>query len=187
MTERECLGVIWAIQILRPYLDFKRFELFTDHSSLKWHVKITEPGIRLSHWRLIPAEFDFEVKYRKGDQNHVAGAISRLWTYEYHAPDAKVDMLAFLIEESTVTDKFPLIHEVDLPSWTKQDWGPYNDSEDQHILKCRESFSALAVDMDSEISAVNIDEVHEAQEEEPECRAIRKEIETIRNTPFIED
>ncbi len=64
-TERECLGVIWAIQILRPYLEFSKFELYTDHSALRWLMNIVDPGIRISRWRLILSEFDFEVKYRK--------------------------------------------------------------------------------------------------------------------------
>ena len=35
-TERELLGLIWAIKRLRPYLEGYKFTAITDHSSLKW-------------------------------------------------------------------------------------------------------------------------------------------------------
>ena len=34
-TERECLGVVWALPILRPYLLYEKFMVYTDHHSLR--------------------------------------------------------------------------------------------------------------------------------------------------------
>ena len=34
-TEREFLGVVWALKILRPYLLYENFTVYTDHHSLR--------------------------------------------------------------------------------------------------------------------------------------------------------
>ena len=38
-TERECLAIIWAVVLLRPYLDGTDLILRTDHDSLKWFLE----------------------------------------------------------------------------------------------------------------------------------------------------
>ncbi|CAB1106075.1 unnamed protein product [Ectocarpus sp. CCAP 1310/34] len=35
-TERECMGVLWAVDHFRPYLAGRRFKLVTDCSALTW-------------------------------------------------------------------------------------------------------------------------------------------------------
>ena len=91
-------------------------------------MKITDPGIRLSRWRLILSEYHFEVKYRRGAHNHVVEAISRLPTHGYSTPDPELDIPTFLVEERAVPDKFRVTHEVHVSSWTKHDWDPYDGS-----------------------------------------------------------
>ena len=84
-SERECLAVIWAVQILRPYLEGRHFTVYTDHSALRWMFHLADASNRLARWRLRLLEFDFDVKYRKGSENTVADAISRLPTFG-HTP-----------------------------------------------------------------------------------------------------
>ena len=79
--EKECLAVVWAIQVLRPYLDITHFDLYTDHQSLKWIFNLSDASGRLARWRLRLMESDFTIKYKKGAANTVADAISRLPTY----------------------------------------------------------------------------------------------------------
>lgn len=80
-SERECLAVIWAAQILRPYLERKHLTLFTDHNALKWMFDLVDVSGRLARYRLRLLEFNFTINYRKGADNVVADAISRLPTF----------------------------------------------------------------------------------------------------------
>lgn len=79
VREKEAHAIIWACEKFRPYLIGKRFVVETDHQSLKWLLEAKSPT-RLVRWALRLAEYDFEVKYRKGSQNSNADGLSRLVT-----------------------------------------------------------------------------------------------------------
>ncbi len=79
-TERECLGVVWSILHLRPYLERTRFTVRTDHHALKWALFVSNAEGRLAKWRLRLAEFDFDVIYRPGIKHQVFDALSRIET-----------------------------------------------------------------------------------------------------------
>ncbi len=112
-TERECLAVIWALKTLRPYLMFEKFTVHTDHGSLRWLFNITEPSGRLMRWRLLLSEFDFEIKYKKGNLNCQADALSRLRTLAETIPEDHDTIPSFLATESEesetdlTTDRLP--------------------------------------------------------------------------------
>ena len=65
VSEKECLGIIWAVMTLRPYLLGVGFDLNTDHSSLRWLMNITDPSGRLLRWRLCLSKFDFAINYKR--------------------------------------------------------------------------------------------------------------------------
>ena len=79
-TERECLAVVWACLLLRPYIELQRFTVITDHEALKWLLTYKESTGRLARWRLRLLEYDFDIQYRKGIKHQAADALSRLET-----------------------------------------------------------------------------------------------------------
>ncbi|KAE8964049.1 hypothetical protein PR002_g29094 [Phytophthora rubi] len=87
ITELECLAVVWAIKLFRPYLYGRKFTILTDHAALKWLM--TSPNLtgKLHRWALTLQEFDFDVQYRPGSTNVVADALSR-------APAAATELAA---------------------------------------------------------------------------------------------
>lgn len=76
--EKELLGIVWSIKYFRPYLYGKQFIIFTDHRPLTWLMSLKDPNSKLTRWRLRLAEYNYEVKYKKGKINTNADALSRV-------------------------------------------------------------------------------------------------------------
>lgn len=101
--EKECLAVIWAVQILRPYLESTHFDLYTDHQALCWVMSMANASGRLARWRLRLLEHDFTIHYRKGLKNQVADAVSRLPTLGETATTPDLDIPCFVVEGAIST------------------------------------------------------------------------------------
>lgn len=77
-TEREALAVLTAVEHWRCYLDSGReFDVFTDHSALKWFLNLNNPTGRLARWGIRLSAFNFDIKHRRGKDNVVPDALSR--------------------------------------------------------------------------------------------------------------
>lgn len=77
-VEKEMLAIIWATKHFRPYLYGQKFKIVTDHRPLTWLMNFKEPNSKLVRWKLQLLEYDYEVIYKKGSQNVVADALSRV-------------------------------------------------------------------------------------------------------------
>ena len=102
VSEKECLAVVWACTILRPYLERTHFDLYTDHQALKWMMNLGNASGRLERWRLRLMEYDFTVHYKKGRLNTIADCVSRLPTYGETGtlPDLEIPGLVGFLEEA---------------------------------------------------------------------------------------
>ena len=77
VTRRELLAVILAVTHFRPYLYGRKFQLRTDHASLIWLYKRTEPSHQIARWLELLAEFDFSLEHRPGTKHGNADGLSR--------------------------------------------------------------------------------------------------------------
>lgn len=77
-VEKECLAVVWATKVFRPYLYGQKFTIITDHRPLQWLFNLKEPNSKLIRWRLRLEEFDYQIIYKKGTSNTNADFLSRI-------------------------------------------------------------------------------------------------------------
>ena len=78
VTEKECLAVVWATELFRPYLYGKVFTVITDHVALKWLLTFKGDNQRLLRWSLRLQEYQFDVQYRPGARQQHVDALSRI-------------------------------------------------------------------------------------------------------------
>ena len=76
--DKEMLAIVRAATRWRPYLIGRRFQIKTDHKSLKYFLeqKILSP--EQQKWVTKLLRFDYEITYKKGKENIVADALSQL-------------------------------------------------------------------------------------------------------------
>ena len=75
--ERECLGLIWAVEKLRYYLLGREFILETDHQPLQFVNKTKINNDRVMRWALLLQEYKFRVRVVKSADNIGADFLSR--------------------------------------------------------------------------------------------------------------
>jgi hypothetical protein len=76
--EKELLAVVFAVQRWRHYLLNRHFLVRTDHYSLKYILDQRWTTDFQQKWLGKLMEFDFSIEYRKGQDNVVADALSRI-------------------------------------------------------------------------------------------------------------
>lgn len=78
-TELECLAAKWAVEELQSYLKYQKFTIISDYGNLKyWFDNFKEERGRRGRWRMFMQPFNFNVEYKKGVENKVADALSRV-------------------------------------------------------------------------------------------------------------
>ncbi len=98
-TELECLGVLWAIEKFRCYVEGYRFTVVTDHASLRWLDRMKDPVGRLGRWAVRLQQYDYEIIHRKGKDNEGPDALSRAPIVE-DVPDIDLVTVDAKVEDS---------------------------------------------------------------------------------------
>ena len=73
----ELATVMLALKLWRHYHIGRRFELRTDHQSLKHLFTQRDLNARQRRWSEFMSEYDFEISHMKGKENVVADALSK--------------------------------------------------------------------------------------------------------------
>lgn len=99
--EKELLAIVWATKHFRPYLFDNKFTLYTDHKPLEWLFTLKDPNAKLNRWKLKLGEYDFKVKYKKGKENVIADALSRIRLENYFS---EIEIETLLAENENPND-----------------------------------------------------------------------------------
>jgi hypothetical protein len=108
--EKELLSIKETLRTFRNMLLGTRIDVFTDHKNLTYQ-NITSP--RVLRWRLLFEEFNCTLYYKKGSENIVADALSRLPrgppTVE-KSPNNYLDSMSSSLIEDDELHEFFLLH-----------------------------------------------------------------------------
>ena len=77
VTELKAVGLVWALQHFRAHLPGHRTVVYTDHAALKSLWNTPNPSSKLARWRMAIQEIAAETRYRAGQKNGNADALSR--------------------------------------------------------------------------------------------------------------
>ncbi|MFO0002854.1 MAG: Ty3/Gypsy family RNase HI domain-containing protein, partial [bacterium] len=77
-TQKEGLAVVWAINHFKSYIHGIPTVVETDHNALTWILNLKEPNSRMARWVMAIMEYDLTFVHRKGAENRIADALSRL-------------------------------------------------------------------------------------------------------------
>ena len=104
-TEREALGMVFALQKYRHFLLDNPFIFYTDHQALKYLVNKPLHHGRICRWVLLFQEFEFKVVVRPGKLNVSPNHLSRIDTgeeptgVEDELPDAHIFQMEAVLAE----------------------------------------------------------------------------------------
>ncbi|KAK9169081.1 hypothetical protein Syun_001221 [Stephania yunnanensis] len=108
----ELVAIVFALKIWRHHLYGVRFELFTDHKSLKYLFTQRELNLRQRRWLEFLKDYDFSLEYHPGKANVVADALSR------RGSDAEV-VVCQMTHEYGLLEAAELRSSADVPRTTK--------------------------------------------------------------------
>ena len=77
VTRKELLAAILSIKHFRPLLYGRKFLLHTDHASILWLCRRSEPHDPVARWLEILSEYQYEVQHRPGLRHSNADGLSR--------------------------------------------------------------------------------------------------------------
>ena len=78
ITEKECLSVVWATKLFRPYIYGTEYTIYTDHKALLWLLNLKDPHGRLARWSYSLQGHNATIKHRPGIHHQNVDALSRL-------------------------------------------------------------------------------------------------------------
>ena len=96
--EREALAIVWSVKKLTKFLLHKKFTLITDHKPLLYIFNKTKAinaitAARLQRWALTLMAYDFDIRYSRSENMHLADLLSRCGTSGKNEPDMDINMI----------------------------------------------------------------------------------------------
>ena len=77
VIEKECLAIVWSLQVFHVYLYGQKFSIETDHQPLPWLGRMKNNNQRLTRWALSIQPYRFEIRHRSESSNGNADGLSR--------------------------------------------------------------------------------------------------------------
>ena len=74
---KECLAIVWALQVFHVYLFGQKFTIEIDHQPLSWLAWMKNTNQCLSRWELTVQPYCLEIRHHRGSLHKNADRLSR--------------------------------------------------------------------------------------------------------------
>ena len=78
VTRKELLAIVDSVKHFHHYLYGSKSAVRTDHGSLSWSMRFSNPEAQLARWLETLSLYDISIHYRPGHLNGNADAVSRI-------------------------------------------------------------------------------------------------------------
>ena len=78
--DQEMLAILHAFAKWHHYLYGSKIKVKTDHRTLKYLLMQPNLSMKQKRWLATVQSYDFDIEYRKGKENVVADAFSKMWS-----------------------------------------------------------------------------------------------------------
>lgn len=160
--EKEAYSAILAIEKWHQFLEVQPFTLVTDNQALSYVLNSKRKLGRLTRWVERLLNLPFTVVHKKGSENLVADALSRLFDVE--RPKEKEDMEMVNLNKKLDETRINLMKRQDLSRKTNVNNCTVNGNEEQNSLN-------IMLDI-----PLGIDDIKYQQKQDKECIDIVKSI-----------
>ena len=65
-TKKECLAIVWGVQVFQPFLVATHFEILTDHYALQWLRSMKSTSAILHRWAAALEDYRFTIIHKPG-------------------------------------------------------------------------------------------------------------------------
>ena len=112
VTELECLAIVESINYWHHYLYGKKFQIYSDHNSLRWLKSVKKPNSRLFNWSLKLSQYDFDIKYVPGKNNTESDCLSRNPVLESNESTEHLKIMNLLQKSEIIESQKDLINDI---------------------------------------------------------------------------
>ena len=116
--DQEMLAILHAFAKWHHYLYGSKIKVKTDHRTLKYFLTQPNLSMKQKRWLAAVQSYDFDIEYRKGKENVVADALSRMWSCKLSAISTLHQEWILGIQEEYMqnSDAAPIFVELQSPS-----------------------------------------------------------------------
>jgi ribonuclease HI len=172
----ELAAVIFALKLWRHYLYGAKYNIFTDHKSLKYIFTQKELNLRQRRWLELMKDYDLDIQYYSGKANVVADALSR---------KSQINLASIITHESRLLEKMRLMglhigafSEFVRALITKMTNIEFNNESSKVI-----TVMLVAVNIQPRLH----DQLRNAQQQDSKCQKFRESTESGRDSSFHVD
>uniref|UniRef100_A0A151UIE5 Retrovirus-related Pol polyprotein from transposon 17.6 n=1 Tax=Cajanus cajan TaxID=3821 RepID=A0A151UIE5_CAJCA len=161
----ELAAVVFTLKIWRHYLYGSKFEVFSDHKSLRYLFDQKELNMRQRRWLEFLKDYDFDLSYHPGKANVVADALSRKSLHLSSLMIREMDLLAQFRDLSLTCEVTPSSVRLGMTRVTSELLREIGEAQlvDSFLVARRNAIGQVCVPSDPTLRRLILEEGHRSK------------------------